>query len=197
MAAINVMIQNSELIHFFTGTFVSIVSMVDPLMAIPVFITLTGDETTERRNEIAREASMNVFGILTLFFLAGTLILNIFGISINALKIAGGLMILMTASSMLEKKERLLSEEKEEARSREDIAFSPLAMPLLSGPGAIAVIIGLTVEAKDIAHYLIIFLVMVIVCYLCYLCMKLAEPITKKLGNTLLKAFSRIINSSE
>lgn len=185
--------QFADVIPFFIGTFVSMISIVDPLMAIPLFLSLTGDDTKEQKKQVAYDASLYTFGILMLFFVAGTLILNIFGISINALKIAGGLMILMSAFNMLEKKDRLLPEEQEEARTKEDVAFSPIAMPMLSGPGAIAVLIGLTADAHTLLHYLAIFLVLIIVAVLCYVCMILADTLTAKVGNTMLKAFTRIM----
>lgn len=183
----------NDVTPFFIGTLVSMVSIVNPLMAIPIFVSLTSNESKAQRNEIARDASLYTFGILMLFFIAGTLILKMFGISIHALKIAGGLMILMSAFHMLEKKERLLPEEQEEARGKEDIAFSPLAMPMLSGPGAIAVLIGLTADASTLIHYIIIFVVLLIVCTLCYLSMRLSDTIAARVGKTLITAFTRIM----
>lgn len=188
------MFDANELFFFFTGTFVSIFSIVDPLLAAPVFISLTAHDTPKERKVLAKKASLNTFGILVTFLVAGTLILGFFGISIPALRIAGGLMILASAYGMMNKKEkRLLPEEEREAEEREDISFSPLAMPLLAGPGAIAVIIGLTANAKDIYHILAIVLVIGIVSFLCYLTMVLSDKIVAKLGETLMKAFSRIM----
>ncbi len=178
---------------FFLGSFVSLFSIVNPLLAAPVFVSLTERENDIQKRILARRASIFVFGILLVFFLAGTLILNFYGISIHALRIAGGLMILGSAYNMLEKKERLQPEEEKEAEERDDIAFAPLAMPLMSGPGAIAVIIGMTTDAKSWMYYPVIFLVLVLVCLCCYWTLRISGSIVDRLGRTLVKAFTRIM----
>lgn len=182
-----------EMLLFFAGTFVTVFSIVNPLLAIPVFTTLTAPYPAADRAVLAQRASLNVFGILAVFFVTGTLILGFFGISIHALRIAGGLMILMSAMGMLNKKERLGPEEKAEASEKDDIAFSPLAMPLMSGPGAIAVIIGLTTDATSIVHYLLIVLVIALVSVCCFIVLRLSDTISQRLGKTLMQAFSRIM----
>jgi multiple antibiotic resistance protein len=182
-----------ELLLFFTGSFVSLFSMVDPPMAAPVFVTLTQGMNQYDQNKLARRASIFVFCILLVFFIAGTLILGFFGISIDALRIAGGLMILNNATSMLQQKQRLDDHDKQEAEEREDIAFSPLAMPLLSGPGSIAALIGMTADAKDWVHYLIIGLVIALVAFSCYWTLRLSSKLVRAVGETTLKSFTRIM----
>lgn len=185
------------LLLFFIGTFVSLFSIVDPLMAAPIFVTLTEHHTPQQRSALAWRASVNAFMILVLFFATGSLILNFFQISIDALRIAGGLMILTSAYGMLNKKEKLEAEEKQEAAHRmeehEDVAFSPLAMPLLSGPGAIAVIIGMTTNAKSPLHYVMILLAILAVCLSSYYVMRLSDGILQRLGGTVMRAFTRIM----
>lgn len=183
----------NDLFLFFIGSLVSLFSIVDPLLAAPVFVSLTHDHTEAERRNIAKRASVSVFWILVSFFIAGSLILSFFGISIDALRISGGLMILGSAYGMLEKKSRLQPEEAKEAEEKEDIAFSPIAMPLLSGPGAIAVIIGMTTDAKSWLYYPIIFLVILLVCISCYWTLCVSSKIVKRLGETMVKAFTRIM----
>jgi multiple antibiotic resistance protein len=183
----------SDLALFFIGSLVSLFSIVDPLLAAPVFVSLTQDETDHERKVLAWRASVFVFWILISFFVAGSVILTFFGISIDALRIAGGLMILGSAYGMLEKKGRLRPEEEREAETKEDIAFSPLAMPLLSGPGAIAVIIGMTTDAKSPIYYPLIFLVIVLVSLSCYWTLRVSSGIVKRLGETMVQAFTRIM----
>lgn len=178
---------------FFTGSFVSLFSIVDPLLAVPVFVSLTEKYSSNKRVEIAKQSSIYVLGILLTFFIAGGLILNFFGISIEGLRIAGGLMIIGSAVEMLEKKERLLPREQEESEIKDDIAFSPLAMPLLSGPGSIAVIIGMTTEANKISHYAVILFVIFLVALLCYIFLRLAHFISQKIGSTTMSSFNRIM----
>ncbi len=183
----------TELLLYFTGALVSLFSIVNPLLAAPAFVSLTAGNTSPERHYLARRAALNVFGILLLFFISGSLILTFFGISINALRIGGGLMILTSAFGMINKKERLEPEEKREAEEKDDIAFSPLAMPLMSGPGAIAVIIGLASDASSVFHYVAIFLVIALVSLACFLTLFVSEAVVNKLGKTLVKAFTRIM----
>jgi multiple antibiotic resistance protein len=184
----------NDLLLFFVGTFISLFSIVDPLMAAPVFVTLTKGETPRQREALARRASSYAFAILTLFFATGSLILNFFQISIDALRIAGGLMILSSAYGMFGQKESLDPDEQQEARAKEDIAFSPLAMPILSGPGAIAIIIGMTANAGGFGlKYLLILLAIFAVCVSSYWVMRISDTIMQKMGSTMVKSFTRIM----
>ncbi len=192
IAELNPMLFKSLFIYAI-GSYVSLISVANPLIAAPVFVTLTQGFTHKERATLARQTSGNVLAILLAFFIAGSFILSFFGISIHAMRIAGGLMILLSALERLNKSDRLTDEEKEEAVDKDSMAFSPLAMPLLSGPGAIAVIIGMTTDANTAKHYLIIFFVIFAVALTCYLTLKLAPVILEKLGPTLLKAFGRIM----
>lgn len=182
-----------EIYLFFIGSFISLFSIVDPMLAVPVFVSLTEKYTPERRAQIANETSIYVLGILLSFFIAGHFILKFFGISIEGLRIAGGLMIIGSAFEMIEKRERLLPTEQEESEEKEDIAFSPLAMPILSGPGAIAIIIGMTTDAKSFFHYGAILAVILIVSFLCYIFLRLAHFISQKMGRTAMASFNRIM----
>ena len=185
--------MSNEYLLFFVGSFVSLFSIVDPLLAVPVFVSLTAKEVAEKRIELAKRASVYAFWVMVVFFIAGGLILKFFGISLEGLRIAGGLMIIGSAVDMLQKKERLLPKEKHESEEKEDIAFSPLAMPLLSGPGSIAVIIGMTTDANSFSHYLIILLTIIIVSILCYAFLRLAPFISQKMGATTMSSFNRIM----
>ncbi len=183
----------NELVLFFVGSFVSLFSIVDPLLAVPVFASLTQKYTTKQKKETAKKATMYVFWILILFFIAGGLILKFFGISLEGLRIAGGLMIIGSAIEMLQKKDKLLPAEQQESEEKDDIAFSPLAMPILSGPGAIAVMIGMTTDAKTFFHYVVILIIICLVALSCYIFLILANTIAHKMGTTTMKSFTRIM----
>ena len=182
-----------DIFLFFIGSFVSLFSIVDPLLAVPVFVSLTEKYSSQKRIEIANQASLYVLGTLLVFFIAGGLILKFFGISLEGLRIAGGLMIITSAIEMLQKKERLLPQEQQESEVKDDIAFSPLAMPILSGPGAIAVIIGMTTDAKSFLHYVAILLTIILVAFFSYVFLRLAHTISQKMGDTMMKSFNRIM----
>lgn len=183
----------NDLLLFFIGSFVSLFSIVDPLVAVPVFASLTQKYTTKQKMETAQRASMYVLWILIAFFIAGGLILKFFGISLEGLRIAGGLMIIGSAIEMLQKKDRLLPQEQQESEEKDDIAFSPLAMPILSGPGAIAVMIGMTTDAKTFFHYIVILIIICLVTLSCYIFLVLANTIAHKMGTTMMKSFTRIM----
>jgi multiple antibiotic resistance protein len=188
----------NDMFLLFIGTYISLFSIVDPLMAAPVFVTLTEGQTAAQRNTVARRASMFSFAILSIFFITGSLILNFFQISIDALRIAGGLMILSSAYGMINKQAGLNTEEENEAKikaaTHDDIAFSPLAMPILSGPGAIAVIIGMTTNAGgNWLNYLVIVLAILTVCISSYLVMRISDTMMQRMGPTIVKAFTRIM----
>jgi multiple antibiotic resistance protein len=188
----------NDMFMLFIGTYVSLFSIVDPLMAAPVFVTLTEGQTAAQRNTVARRASMFSFAILSIFFITGSLILNFFQISIDALRIAGGLMILSSAYGMINKQASLNTEEEKEAKikaaTHDDIAFSPLAMPILSGPGAIAVIIGMTTNAGgNWLNYLVIVLAILTVSISSYLVMRISDTMMQRMGPTIVKAFTRIM----
>lgn len=178
---------------FFIGSFVALFSIVNPLLAVPVFASLTQKYSHSKRMDIALRASMYVLGILLVFFVAGGLILKFFGISLEGLRIAGGLMIIGSAIEMLQKKERLLPAEQQESEEKDDIAFSPLAMPILSGPGAIAVMIGMTTDAKSFVAYIVILFTIFLVSLICYVFLLLSPVISQKMGNTMMKSFTRIM----
>lgn len=183
----------NELLLFFVGSFVSLFSIVDPLLAVPVFASLTQKYSTKQKKETAKRASLYVFWILVIFLIAGGLILKFFGISLEGLRIAGGLMIIGSAIEMLQKKDRLLPAEQQESEEKDDIAFSPLAMPILSGPGAIAVMIGMTTDAKTFLHYIVILIIICLVSFISYIFLILAHAIAHKMGNTMMKSFTRIM----
>lgn len=140
----------------FVASFTSIFSIVNPFAAMPVFLSLMGDSTQKEMHKTASKASIYMFFVLIIFLLAGTYILSFFGISLSGIRIAGGLVIMRAGFSMLspEKGGKKLSEEDEAAAmDKEDVSFSPLAMPLLSGPGSIAIVIGFGSQANGIVDY--------------------------------------------
>jgi multiple antibiotic resistance protein len=182
-----------ELASFTVGSFVSLFSMVDPPMAAPVFVSLTQGMPHHEQKKLARRVAVFVFCILLVFFVAGSLILGFFGISIDALRIGGGLMIMSNAVGMLNQPKRLDADDEREAELRDDIAFSPMAMPLLSGPGSIASLLNMALDAKDWLHYAAILLVLILIAFSCYWTLRLSSRLVRAVGETTLKSFTRIM----
>ena len=137
-----------------------------------------------------------MFGVLITFLLVGTYILSFFGISLAGIRIAGGLIIMRAAYSMLnpEKGGRKLTDEDEAAAmEKEDISFSPLALPLLSGPGSIAVVIGFATQAEGFEDYMINGVSVVLVVLLTYIILRLAPISAKYIGPTGLNVMTRLM----
>lgn len=185
------------MIELFLGVAASLFSVVNPLGAVPVFLAMTPHYTKEERNRTALMTSFYFVLILLAFFAAGTLILSFFGINLNAMRIAGGLVILNSGYALLGGKfaeSRAISPKvKEEALAKDDISFSPLAMPLLSGPGSISLLISLYAQNTDWGNRLLIALVVVANGVLVYFILRSAPYLFKVFGVAGMKALSRIM----
>src|SRR6202167_6821320 len=137
-----------------TATFLALFPIVSPLGGIPVFFTLTADFPDEERRRTALRTAFYVIAILVIFMLVGRFVLNFFGISLPVLKIAGGLIVANTAWGMGTGSSRMTMEESSEALTKPDISLTPMAMPMLSGPGSIGVVMGLAAHADSLLSYL-------------------------------------------
>ena len=158
-------------------------------------------EPTARERQI-RKACVYAFGILVAFLLAGTLIMQVFGISIPGLRIAGGLVIAFLGFRMLfpEPQPAMSAEAMREASEKADISFSPLAMPSLSGPGSIATVITMssTIRHEEQGMRVVIEHVGVVIgigvaALVCYFVLRAAEPLAHKLGSAGIGAIARIM----
>jgi len=178
------------------ASFTSLFSVVNPLAAMPLFLSLTDRFSEQERIQTANKATLYMLGVLLTFLLIGTFILSFFGISLAGIRIAGGLIIMRAGYSMLnpEKGGRKLTEEDEAAAlEKEDISFSPLALPLLSGPGSIAVVIGFATQASGATDYLINGAAVVLVVAVTYGILRLAPISAKYIGYTGLNVMTRLM----
>jgi multiple antibiotic resistance protein len=183
-------------VAFFVAAFTSIISVANPLAAMPVFMSLTEHNTEQERAQIAKKASFYMFLVLLIFLLAGTYIMSFFGISLPGIRIAGGLIILRAAYSMLSPENsgrKLSDEDKKAAKAKDDISFSPMAMPMLSGPGSIAVVIGLASQAKGPADLLIGTLAILCVALISYGVLRIAPVSARYIGPTGMSAVTRMM----
>jgi multiple antibiotic resistance protein len=151
--------------------------------------------TPARRLGQLRAACCFMAGILITFLVAGSLIMQFFGISIPGLRIAGGLMVAGIGSSMLTgAADRRPTEAGDEAPENDrDIAFSPLAMPMLSGPGSIAVTLGLTSLAKTWIDYVAIAVGIVVVAVIAYATLRVSGSIVAVIGRTGMNALTKVM----
>src|SRR5882724_8805680 len=120
------------------GTVIALLPLINPLASAPTFLAITEGNSQPRRMQQLRMACIYMVVILVSFLIGGTFIMGFFGISIPGLRIAGGLLVAGIGSSMLlgPAGDRPSSDDgHEEARAKRDVSFSPLAMPMMSGPG--------------------------------------------------------------
>src|SRR5271163_4306990 len=173
-----------------TETFLALFPIVNPLGGIPLFFTLTADFTPEERRRTALKTALYVIAILVVFMLFGRFVLNFFGISLPVLKIAGGLIVANTAWGMVTGPNRMTTTEHNEALTKEDISLTPMAMPMLSGPGSIGVVMALAAEANHFLSYAGMIIGIVTLGMTVYLCLRLGGPLVKRLGPGALGAIN-------
>src|SRR5271169_3560511 len=175
-----------------TATFLALFPIVNPLGGVPMFFSLTADYTQEDRRRTALKIALDVIAILVVFMLFGRFVLNFFGISLPVLKIAGGLIVANTAWGMVTGSSRMTMAESSEALTKEDISLTPMAMPMLSGPGSIGVVMGLAAHADHFLSYLGMIVGIVALGLTVYLCLRLGGPLVKRLGPGAVGAINRI-----
>ena len=174
------------------ATFLALFPIVDPFGGIPIFYSLTSSWPPKERRRTALKTALYVFGILVVFLFFGRFVLYFFGISLPVLKIAGGLIVANTAWGMVTSTARMTTAETDEASTKEDISLTPLAMPLLSGPGAIGVVMALAAHVDNRSAYLgmVIGIAGVAVSVLLFLLM--GGPLVRRLGPSAVGAINRI-----
>ncbi len=162
-----------------------------------IFAALTKDDTGRERTVIATRGALIATGILLLFAFLGNSILELFGITLPALRTAGGILLLLIAIDMVFARHSgatgTTDEEQAESQARSDISVFPLAMPLLAGPGSISAVILLTVGAPDAAAFWLVILAVILIMAAAWLTLQLAIPIQHLLGLTGLAVISRIV----
>nr|WP_228035556.1 MarC family protein [Oculatella sp. LEGE 06141] len=178
---------------FAFATFVALFPIANPIGAIPIFYSLTARDTPRYRAKQARFTAINVVWVLAAFLVMGKFILSFFGISLGVLQIAGGLLISHTAWEMVTARQRLTGAESAEAIDKDDISFIPMAIPMLSGPGAIGVVIGLSERTDQWLSYLGCLVGIVLLGIALYLCLTLGESLVKVLGKNGLGALNRVL----
>jgi multiple antibiotic resistance protein len=174
------------------ATFLALFPIVDPFGGIPFFFSMTASWTPRERNWTALKTAVYVFAILVVFLFFGRFVLHFFGISLSVLKIAGGLIVANTAWGMVTSTARITPAESDEASRKDDISLTPLAMPLLSGPGAIGVVMALAAHVDNAAAYLGMVIGIAVVALSVYLFLWLGGPLVRRLGPNAVGALNRI-----
>lgn len=149
-------LRHAPIVRFSFLALSSIFFLVDPFAAIGSFLAITAGADSARRKRMARKAAFTCFIVLTSFALAGQLIFRMFGITLPAFEVAGGLILLLIGLDMLEAKRSPTQEasgDTEEAAAKEDAGIVPLGIPMLAGPGAISSVMVLVGQVPSMFHW--------------------------------------------
>jgi multiple antibiotic resistance protein len=184
-----------DIVHEITLAFVAILPVVNPFSKPPIFLSITEGLTPDEQRHQAFKACLYAFLILIVSLLAGTFVLAFFSITLPALQIAGGLLIARTGFQMLnpQKEHHQTAHEEQEARDKDDISFVPLAMPLLSGPGAMAVMINLATGTQVWLDFILISIASAAVCIITYFVLTQSLSLVKFLGVNGMNALSKLM----
>lgn len=184
-----------ELPRFALVTLTAILFIVDPIAVVPTYLVITQDETVAERRSTAFRACVAMTLLLLVFAATGTALFRAFGITLPAFRTAGGLILWFVAMDMLRGERRTQEgrDEVMEGQAKEDVALTPLAIPMLAGPGAISTVIVLATEAKGAAHTLLVYGAIVVTGVLSFLTLRLGEPLLGRLGKTGIKVVTRVM----
>ena len=189
-------LEGSPYVRFSLLALSSIFFLVDPFAALPTFLAVTSGQDAARRVRTARKASLTALVILSAFAAAGQYIFRIFGITLPAFEIAGGVILLLIGLDMLEAKRsptQESSDEVQEATSKDDVGIVPMGIPMLAGPGAITSVMVLVGQAIDMKERLAIYSAILITCMVCFIVLGSAQRVARFMGETGIRILVRIM----
>lgn len=172
-------------------------AIVDPVGVIPIFLLATRGYTLAQSRTAARLAAFTVFGVLMLFTFAGQIILDFFGIRLAAFSVAGGLLLLLLALSMVQahvSPQRQTQEEAMEAEEKDAVGVVPLGVPLLAGPGAIThMIVAAGAARGEPVQQAALLIPVALVALSVWLSFRAAPVIERRLGRTGIHVVTRLM----
>ena len=186
----------NEVVQFTLVALSAVFFVVDPFAIVPIFITMTAGDSQAKRESMARRACLITAGVLTFFALGGGLVFKLFGVTLAAFKIAGGVLLMLTALDMLRAHHaatKTSDAEIAEGAAKADIAIVPLAMPLLAGPGAIATVMVLTAQSKRLWEIGPILFAIFVTSALSYVVLRAANVVNRMLGSNGQAILSRVM----
>lgn len=177
----------------FVAALVALIPIMNPIGGLAAFAGLTSTMPPDDAHKQAWRTGMNVAGILVVFAVVGTLLLSFFGISLPALEVAGGLVVMYSGFGMLSAKPQLSKPERRGAITQTDVSFSPMALPLIAGPGAIGVVIALSARHSSWEARLGVVLACLVMAAAIAVMLRYGTPLIDKLGATGVGALTRIM----
>ena len=180
-----------ELITFSLSVFTGFFAIMNPIANTPVFLSLVDGRSDIQKKKIATTACFTAFIIVVAFVILGKYIFELFGITIPAFKITGGILLFYVGFEMLLSKKSKIQQQKDLDNADDGIAISPLAIPVLAGPGTIVTAIN-NVNGSSILQIAILIMIFGIMIYLTYWAFALGDEIVKKLGKNLITVIGKI-----
>ncbi len=184
--------MNIEVLTFAFTVFMGFFAVMNPLANTPVFLGLVEGYSKAEKIKIAKSATFTAFIIVATSVVLGKYIFELFEITIPAFKITGGILLFVVGFGMLQSKKAKVHATNQEPEKDDSVAISPLAIPILAGPGTIVTAMNY-VTGVDYLHIAIIILVFAIMCYATYLAFSLSDMIVKKLGSNIITVFGKIM----
>lgn len=186
-----------ELFRYMLLSAASLFVIMDPIATVPVFLAMTRNDTPAERIRMARLACVIAAAILILFVLSGEILFRLLGITLPAFKIAGSVVLMLVALDMLRARHSPVKQtvqEQDEGAAKEDIAVTPLAVPMLAGPGAISTSILLRTQSADISHTIALLVCIVMVCAASYWIFRFAaQGATRFISPIAMKIVERLM----
>lgn len=185
-----------DVLTFGLVAFSAIFFVVDPLACVPIFLAMTSTESQVQKRATALRAAVTSGATLTLFAAAGSLIFRLFGITLGAFKIAGGILLFLVALDMMQarpSRTRSTPEEEQEGMEKADVAIIPLAIPLLAGPGSIATVMMLMARHHEVIYQIPVFLSIFLTAVAIWLTLRSASWIERRLSKTLMNVLMRVM----
>lgn len=190
-----------ELFGYVLLVIAGLIPIANPFSTAPIFISMTSGLSRKERRHIASMATLYMFIVLVVFLLLGSAILSFFGISLHALRIAGGLIVAYIGFRMLFEPDK---QENEPAKATHEevkkLAFTPLAMPMLSGPGSISVIMGAAAQisespslSEQIMGYLVVTLGIAITAFICWVVLRASGSVVRFMGSSGIDALTKVM----
>jgi len=174
----------------------SLLAIINPLSAAPMYLALTEGYTPEHRRRTLRSATLTAFLVLLVFALLGGTIFQLFGITLNAFRIAGGLIFFGIGMDMLQARRsrvKTTEEEEQEAATKEEVGITPLGIPMITRPGAITTVMVLMTQARTPAAVGVVFGAIVVVLAICFVVLSAAPRVVGFFGQTGLNVMTRIM----
>jgi multiple antibiotic resistance protein len=185
-----------EHIEFLLLAFSSIFFIVDPIACIPTFLALTADDELAQRRHMAKRAAWTCFLVLSGFALGGTLIFKMFGITLPAFRIAGGLIMILIGLDMVQARRSQTKEtasETQQAMEKDDVGIIPLGVPMLAGPGSISTVMALMAQSATWQHSVSIIIVVAVTSFLSYWILAAADRVGRRMGDTGIRILTRFM----